>query len=217
MTFLTILLWLITWRWMMRTPLDPADARISGIVFAVLWALLIGMLWYRYWFRALRWVIAVAVFGVIVEYVGITTCVPYGCFEYSGLVGPQFMETFPRWLLVIRPLIVVSIVQFIPKWSANVRILASFVGWLFLMLFDMVLDPVAVAQWLWTYTDPGIWYGIPRSNFLWWIVTGTISCWLILWLSPIIWGDWILKKIGRFLTAMYCMAFLVVIGLVPVF
>ena len=89
----------------------------------------------------------------------------------GGLVGPQFLGTFPFALLIIRPLLVVSIMQFVPKEAWAGRWLAALVGGLFLTLFDMILDPVAVQQWLWMYTE-AVWYWVPSSNFLGRILIG---------------------------------------------
>ena len=79
------------------------------------------------------------------EYWAIMTCWPYGCFEYSALVGLQFMDTFPYALLVIWPLLVIGLIQFVPQAASN-RLIAAIVGGCFLTLFDMLLDPVAVQQ-----------------------------------------------------------------------
>lgn len=123
---------------------------------------------------------------MVVEYVGITTCFPYGCFEYSALVGPKFMDIVPYALVVIWPLLVMSVVQFVPEFTAEVRLIASFVGGAFLTLFDLLLDPVAIQQGLRSYSEFA-WYGVPMSNFAGWVLTGWLSCWLLFRLSPILW------------------------------
>jgi bisanhydrobacterioruberin hydratase len=43
------------------------------------------------------------------------------------------------------------------------------------MIFDLVLDPGAVAQKFWTYDGGGFFYGVPLSNFLGWILSGAIG------------------------------------------
>lgn len=149
---------------MMRTPLDAAYGDMTLWAFVAIGALVFGTLWYRYKFHAFWGIVTVALVGVIVEYVALSTCFPYGCFEYSSLIGPTLMDVVPYSLLVIWPLLVISVIQFVPEFTAEVRLIASFVGGCFLTLFDFLLDPVSVQQGLWGYSE-AVRYGVPMSNF----------------------------------------------------
>lgn len=45
-------------------------------------------------------------------------------------------------------------------------------GTLLLIIFDLVLDPTATALGFWVWESPGMYYGIPLTNFLGWVVSG---------------------------------------------
>lgn len=211
---LYIILWAIIWWWMMRTPLSAENAWISSLWIVFLWLIVCFYIGKNYWKKALLWVLWVGLFGIFIEFIGIKTCFPYGCFQYSDLVGWKFLWTFPYTLLFLWPVIVCGIIQFIPY--RGKLLLSAFLWWITLAIFDLFLDPVAVAQWLWIY-DIQQWYGVPWSNYLWWILTWTMSSWILLRWSSILLGDRFLKKLGCVLVGMYVMWFLVVVWLVPVF
>jgi len=204
-----LLLWCVIWRGMMRTPLTAENAWVSALGITALTTGISLYIWKIYWLKALRGVALVALFGIVIEFIGIRTCFPYGCFEYSALVWPRFLGTFPYTLFFLWPVIVMALVQAIPyRWKLLV---SSFIGWIVLMLFDLSLDPIAVYQGLWQY-DVQQWYWVPRSNFLWWILSGTISSYLLLRFSPVLLWDRLLEKLCFILVWMYGMAVLVMLG-----
>lgn len=115
--------------------------------------------------------------GCAIEWIGIATCRPYGCFQYSDLLWPRFFGTFPYLLVWVWPFIIVSIAHLIPsKYSGR-----SYVGvWTLLLLFlDLALDPVHIWQWIRSYNQQGVHrFGVPVQNFLWRIITWWISMWI---------------------------------------
>jgi len=205
----------IIWRWMMRTPLDEHSASASVIVMWLSLLFLMRYVYKTYGKTQLTWIACIALFGICIEYIGIRTCVPYGCFTYTDLVWTRFFWTFPLSLLAIRPILVVSIIQLIP-WKKY--LLRPLIAWIGLMLFDLVLDPVAVKQWLRIYTSETIYtrYNVPWTNFLWRIFTGSVSTRMIKQRSPKIIWDKYLTLIGWFFLSMYIMAFAVVAGYVGI-
>ena len=42
--------------------------------------------------------IVVGIFGYIIEFIGVKTCIPYGCFTYSAQMGAKIFDAVP-WLL----------------------------------------------------------------------------------------------------------------------
>ena len=54
-------------------------------------------------------IIAVSLFGYIIESVGVLTCFPYGCFAYSGQLGPKIAGIVPRMLLFTWPPLVIGV------------------------------------------------------------------------------------------------------------
>ncbi len=197
-------------RGMIHTPITEQNAWISFVVMILWWLLLSIYLLHRYGWQVGKWLLVLALFGVVIEYVWITTCVPYWCFEYTPLIGPRFFWTFPFSLLVIRPLLVVSILQFLP--TKNFR-LSFFLWWLLLMMLDLFLDPVAVHQWLWIYTWASSFsrFGIPRTNYLGRLFTGWISSVVFLHWCTALRGDNILKMLWYLFVSMYVTWFLLIV------
>lgn len=116
--------------------------------------------------------------GCTIEGIWIVTCRPYGCFSYSDLLWPKFFDTFPFLLLGVWPFLVISIAHLVPKrftWKHFISI-----GVLFLLVLDLALDPVHIHQWIWSYT-PTTYnrFGVPLQNFIWWIITGGLSMWVV--------------------------------------
>jgi putative membrane protein len=53
----------------------------------------------------------------------------------------------------------------------------------FVLLADLVIDPAAVHAGFWIWENPGLYYGIPISNFIGWALTGLIYSWLFFTLT----------------------------------
>jgi isopentenyl-diphosphate delta-isomerase len=58
-------------------------------------------------------------------------------------------------------------------------VLRVFVAAVVLTVFDLVLDPGAVRLGFWQYEGGGVYYGVPVSNFLGWLVSGSIGAMLM--------------------------------------
>lgn len=134
-------------------------------------------LYFSYCSGKTQWIITfllIWIIGCTIEWVGIATCRPYGCFEYSDLLWPKFFNTFPYLLMWVWPFIVVSIAHLIPK----KRTWRQFIAWgvLLLLILDLALDPVHINQWIRSYNHTGRnRFGVPLQNFFWWIITGGLS------------------------------------------
>lgn len=204
-----IMTWLVVWRWMVNTPLSTdVTPYATLIVTATLFIALAVYCYFFYWIKAIAALLWIWALGVIVEYIGIRTCIPYGCFEYSEYVWPQFFWTFPYALFFIWPIIVVLMAQaigrckeFFALWSRPLGL--AFVWWLLLVLLDLFLDPVAVHQGLWSYVWWGARYGVPIQNYLWWIFTWTLSSYWLVWLVPKIIDDKLLRILATIMFVMY--------------
>lgn len=139
--------------------------------------LYIAWLYFSYCSGKMQWIITyllIWIIGCTIEWIGIATCRPYGCFQYSDILWPKFLETFPYLLMWVRPFIVISIAHLVPKkWTWR-----QYVGiWVLLLLFlDLALDPVHIKQWIRSYNHTGRnRFGVPLQNFFGWIITGGLS------------------------------------------
>lgn len=201
---------IVLWWGMMTFPVQQDTGIYVMWVVLGMWAILLSYILSRYGIWAMNGVLCVAFLWVIVEYIGIRTCIPYGCFTYSDLVWLRFLWTFPYALFVIWPLLVLCIMQFVPKqlpfWQQ------CLVWWVFLTTLDVFLDPVAVSQWVRSYMDWWIWFGVPWTNYLWWLMTGTISMWCMIYGSNVLRDDSFFIRLGLVFMSMYVVGFIFLIG-----
>ena len=65
------------------------------------------------------------------------------------------------------------------------RSVYQFFGGISILFFsDLIIDPGAVLMLFWTWTEPGMYYSIPLTNYLGWIFSSTIGGLLLFWILP---------------------------------
>ena len=135
----------------------------------------IGCIQWLGWKRAALVLLSLSAFAYGIETIGLKTGFPYGAFTYSDLLGTKLFGTTP-WTVPFGwvPLLLASWVT-VWQWLRPVefRILGTIA---LLVAIDLILDPIAVALSFWKYAHPGVWFGIPITNFLGWIFSGFIGC-----------------------------------------
>lgn len=123
-----------------------------------------------------RWVpalIGVYLLSFTSEHIGTGYGIPFGGYEYTGLlgtrVGPRVPALIPvSWFLMVLPSWVLARHLF-PKRLA----LAIPVGALGLVLWDLALDPaMSFLTPYWRWEDTGPYYGMPWLNLVGWFATG---------------------------------------------
>lgn len=132
--------------------------------------------------KALLAIPLIGIFGLLFELFAIQTGWPYGEFQYSELLGGKIKDLVP-WTVFLAwpPIIILSALY------ANQRSRASIMGKFLIALalviaFDAVLDPAAVAIDFWSWENHGAYYGIPLSNYLGWLISGSVGLILAFWL-----------------------------------
>ena len=53
--------------------------------------------------------LSLCLFGLIIESIGVLTCRPYGCFEYSQQLGPKLFDIVPYLLVFTWPPLVIGV------------------------------------------------------------------------------------------------------------
>jgi bisanhydrobacterioruberin hydratase len=126
----------------------------------------VGLIAWIGWRRALIALSVLSIAAISFEALSITTGVPYGTFEYSSAIGYPLFGLVP-WTVPFAwiPLVIASSA----RWKGVIS------GALFLVLIDLLLDPLAVKLGFWTWDYPGRYYDIPFSNFVGWFITGIIG------------------------------------------
>lgn len=127
--------------------------------------------------KAILAILVLSVFSMVIETIGVLTGFPYGFFSYTDNLGAK-IGVIP-WTLSFGwvPLVIASwaLVKTFVKKQKFVFIKQIILGAVILAVFDLVLDPGSVALNFWEWTPPGIYYGIPLSNYLGWLFSGIIG------------------------------------------
>ena len=117
---------------------------------------------------------------LLIESFGILSGLPYGQFFYSNLAGVKLFGLVP-WSVAL---------GFIPLLFGIMAIVTQYVqkSWVvilfsacLLVIVDLIIDPIFVFLGIWIWVTPGIYYGIPLSNFVGWFLTGLITS-SVLWM-----------------------------------
>ncbi|SIS04141.1 bisanhydrobacterioruberin hydratase [Natronorubrum thiooxidans] len=117
-----------------------------------------------------------------IEVVGVRTNWPYGAFEYTIQLGPMLFGEVPLALplffipLVLNAYLLTLLV--LDEWSDNhvIRLLSAITA---VVAIDLVLDPAAVAIGFWEFVPAGGYYGVPVSNYVGWLISGTVAVVLV--------------------------------------
>jgi len=130
------------------------------------------------------------VFGFtwIVEFLGVSSGVPFGKYSYTGVMQPEIggvPALIPlAWMMMLAP-----------AWGVTQAILGRshkrLGGWYWLIFaiisgaaftaWDLYLDPQMVARemWAWASTSGATYFGIPWANYLGWWLTSSLLTLLI--------------------------------------
>ena len=116
-----------------------------------------------------------------IEIVGVRTDWPYGAFEYTISLGPMLLGEVPLALpLFFIPLVVnayLLTLLVLGRWSERVLVRVP-VAIAAVVAVDLVLDPAAVAVGFWAFEQGG-YYGVPFSNYVGWVISGTVAVVLV--------------------------------------
>jgi len=108
-----------------------------------------------------------------IEYIALITHYPYGSFRYNPNLSGQINDILP-WTTGFSylPLLfgATSLSYFFSKKTLYRIILSA----LILLTLDLVLDPGAVSIGIWSYANKGVYYSVPISNFIGWVITGSL-------------------------------------------
>ena len=120
---------------------------------------------------------ALVAYSYGIEYLGVSTGVPYGEFFYGVDLGPTLFGVplgLPVFFipLVMNAYLLVILLLGSTAASRPIR-LGSVIAAVLAM--DLVLDPGAVALGFWVYPDGGLYYGVPLSNYAGWVLSATVA------------------------------------------
>lgn len=117
--------------------------------------------------------------AVCIEYIGVTTGLPYGYFTYGTVMGEKLFGVVPWTVMFAWPPLVLSAVYAVRLIKAPILARAC-VAALLLVVIDLALDPAAVAQGFWSFTHGGQYYNVPWSNYAGWLLSGLLGSSIVL-------------------------------------
>jgi putative membrane protein len=161
---------------------------MSNLLLAMLGLTAGAWLWLN--FGALGLAVGALIFalGIALEYVGVTTGLPFGSYRYTGVLVPGLPGGVPlaigfAWLMVVVAGLFTARRLLNAKSETNNPELfrVSAVGALLVVGMDLLLEPVAYhvkGYWEWLEPGPG-YYGVPWSNFAAWFVAALLMSLLL--------------------------------------
>lgn len=134
--------------------------------------------------------------ALVAELVSTRVGIPFGLYHYTGDTrgAELFLGNVPFFSPLSFPFLAYAAFCLArrtlgPGWAATragrVRMVA--LSGMLMMLLDVVIDPLAVRGGRWFlghifyYPDGGLYFGVPLSNFLGWLVVGWITIGGIVW------------------------------------
>jgi len=172
------ILWFLS---MLPTPLLPQYfsqlAQVSSVLFALT---LLAFAVERFGARAFVLFVIALVFGFVVEWIGKTTGLPFGRYDYLpkgiSLLGVPLLVPLGWWSFSLMAMLISP--ERLRLWLAP----------LVLVAWDIGLDPLMVSQGFWKF-ETGAYYGIPISNFVGWYISGWVLMQVLGWLEPRLLSD----------------------------
>ncbi len=123
--------------------------------------------------KAVYLILALSLFAITIETIGILTGFPYTQFEYTELMGYKLFGLTPITLPFAFVPLVIGSMYFGLKQKNNYAKIA--ISTLILVLIDLILDPAATKLKIWEWQIQGLYYGVPAINFLGWLFSGLIA------------------------------------------
>ena len=163
-------------------PLTTGDARIAITSLAVVTFALASVIHAALHAKVVRAVfalMAVAAIGFAAEYIGSTTGVLFGEYDYTSALQPQIagvpVIVLLAWFMMVWPLTLLSLFL-VP--TASMWLRASLTGFM-MMSWDFFLDPQMVGENYWVWSDPGTALpgidSIPLFNYACWWLIGALA------------------------------------------
>ncbi len=136
----------------------------------------------NFW-KGLLFIVILSIYATGIEALSIQTSFPYGAFEYNAQLGYKLFDLVP-WTVSFGwvPLVIGCFA--LSSWMFDKRSYQFLVGVLLLVVSDLIVDPGAVLMNFWTWTYPGMYYSIPFSNYLGWILSSIIGGGVLFWTVP---------------------------------
>jgi uncharacterized membrane protein len=171
----------------MRLPIDERWAASALLVLEGI----IALLWVSdaySWRRAVAFALIVLPLAFAIEFIGVTTGLPFGRYHYTGALIPPVLGRVPApitcaWLMIVLG----SFVAARAYTTAARRGITVIIAAALATGLDACLEPTAFhvkSYWLWEQSGP--YYGVPTINFAGWFVAALV---VITCAAPVLWSE----------------------------
>jgi putative membrane protein len=130
------------------------------------------------WGRTSLIALTILALGWAVEYLGSRTGVPFGRYHYTDRLQPQLGHVpllIPAaWLMMLPSAWAVATYITGGPGTGRAGIAFVVVSALAFTAWDLFLDPQMVAWRLWVWERPGVYFGIPWTNFAGWLLAAGV-------------------------------------------
>lgn len=123
--------------------------------------------------KTLLTILAISLFAITIETIGILTGFPYSQFYYNQL-GYKIFGVTPWTVFFAFTPLVLGAIYYAKTLTKKTQLIFLF-SIIILVATDLILDPVAVKLGFWTWLNPGAYYDIPIQNYLGWIFSSLIA------------------------------------------
>lgn len=170
--------------WMHLPKLGHVGFTIVFVLFSLVHcALLEGQKWTTCFFGISAFI------SYVMEEISVRTGFIYGHYHYSDMLGPKlgsvpmiiplawFMMIYPSWRVAGVLTRAINSDSLLGRSTQALIAAMVMTGW------DMVMDPGNTAAGLWVWERGGVYFGVPRQNYLGWILTTFLIYWAMSILS----------------------------------
>ena len=132
-----------------------------------------------------------------VEHLGVTTGFPFGRYEYTAMLWPQFFGVVPLPITCAWLMVAFGVWQLVcaaePAQPARLRTPAlpgrrhwpALAAATLVLLLDLQIETIAtLVNRYWVWHDRGPYYGVPTANFIAWWLVGLGMALLVAWILP---------------------------------
>ncbi len=122
------------------------------------------------------------IYALAIESISIKTGFPYSKFVYKDLMGLKILDIVPWSVFFVWPTLVISAVSL----SRNIfkkKMVVFSASVALLLLLDFVFDPVATKLHFWDWQNSGVYYDVPFTNFMGWVLSSVLSVGLVFIIS----------------------------------
>jgi len=128
--------------------------------------------------------IIAATFGLFFEIIGVLFGVPFGKYRYNPieplLFGLVPISVILMWFVVTytaRAVTEIIIPKNVTPNKIHILLVLAFLDALIATSWDIIMDPVMVnVIGMWTWEEQGIYFGIPLSNYIGWVLVSYLMC-----------------------------------------